>query len=314
MAADDAGNRSEVLQGIVGVAGITGAGKVGRPARRPGWAPAMVCRRPAAASLPRRCPAAAAAAGRVAAAGAGRHGAAAVAAGRGASGYRVVVSRDAEQTEWLSTQRVAGQQATLADLPEGVYVGVSAIGAQRLTGPASVQRFVVRLTPPAPFMLRPGKDSSQYGQQVGFAWAHVDGGVRAYEYEVAGDSDFRDAAVQPLRASRPRPAANWRSADGGGGCARSTPQGQPGPWSESVPFTELPPPQPSLADDGGDTLRIRWLPPARQPPRAIACSWRTRHVSPIRWSTRIPRPTRWRCRARARASTTCAWREREGRR
>ncbi len=261
VAADDAGNRSEVLQGIVGVAGIAGAGKVGKAgaAARVGAgygvsasgggklaAPVPLPPPPQLGALPQPVLGATAPLQWQPVA--------------GASGYRVVVSRDAEQTEWLSTQRVAGQQATLADLPEGVlYVGVSAIGAQHLTGPASVQRFVVRLTPPAPFMLRPGKDSSQYGQQVGFAWAHVDGGVRAYEYEVAGDSDFRDAAVQPLRseqteAGRELALGRWwwrvRSLDAAG---------QPGPWSESVPFTvEPPPPQPSLADDGGDTLRIRW--------------------------------------------------------
>jgi len=254
VAADDGGNRSEVLQGLVGVAGAGAAGARTKLSAGYGVSAAAGGRLAAPLRLPEP-PAQQALAQPVL-------GATAMLQWQpvhGATAYRVVVSRDAEQTEWLSTQQLAATHATLADLPEGdLYVGVSSVGAQHLTGRASVQRFIVKLNPPAPFMLRPGKDSTQYGQRVGFAWARVESGVHAYEYEVAGDADF-SGDVRPVRgeqieASSELAVGKWwwrvRSLDGAG---------MPGPWSEAVPFTvEPPPPQPSLADDGGDTLRIRW--------------------------------------------------------
>lgn len=175
-----------------------------------------------------------------------------------AASYRVVVSRDAAQTELLSSQAVEGTQAALQDLPEGeLYLGVSALDARRLGGAGAVMPFVVRLNPPAPFTLAPERDGTAYGETAMFTWAEVASAAQ-YEFEVAPNADFTQGAMQargtaPSASQALAPGRWWwrvRSVDAGG---------QPGPWSEPVAFALEPsPPQPRLEDDGGDTLRIAW--------------------------------------------------------
>ncbi|MHA7684178.1 FecR domain-containing protein [Cupriavidus sp. PET2-C1] len=175
-----------------------------------------------------------------------------------AASYRVVVSRDAAQTELLSSQAVDGTQAALQDLPEGqLYVGVSALDARHLGGAGAVMPFVVRLNPPAPFTLAPERDGTAYGETAMFTWAEVATAAQ-YECEVAANADFTQGVMQ-MRGTAPSasqalaPGRWWwrvRSVDAGG---------QPGPWSEPVAFALEPsPPQPRLEDDGGDALRIAW--------------------------------------------------------
>ncbi len=175
-----------------------------------------------------------------------------------AAAYRVVVSRDAAQTELLSSQTVGGAEAALQDLPEGtLYLGVSALDARRLGGAGTVAPLVVRLNPAAPFTLAPERGGTAYGEEAALRWAEVTG-VAQYEYEVAADADFRQGVVRARAdtpsASLPLAPGRWwwrvRSLDAAG---------QPGPWSEPVAFTQEPsPPQPSFDDDGGDTLHIAW--------------------------------------------------------
>ena len=175
-----------------------------------------------------------------------------------AAGYRVVVSRDAAQTELLSSQTVSAEQAALEDLPEGeLYLGVSALDATHLGGAGVVLPFAVRLNPPPPFTLEPERNGTAYGETVTFGWAEVASAAQ-YEFEVAADADFRQGAMQarsaaPSASQALAPGRWWwrvRSLDAGG---------QPGPWSEPGAFALEPsPPQPRLEDDGGDTLRIAW--------------------------------------------------------
>ncbi|AJG21843.1 putative peptidoglycan binding protein [Cupriavidus basilensis] len=175
-----------------------------------------------------------------------------------AASYRVVVSRDAAQTELLSSQAVEGTQAALQDLPEGeLYVGVSALDARHLGGAGAVMPFVVRLNPPAPFTLAPERDGAAYGETPMFTWAEVANAAQ-YEFEVAANADFTQGLLQargtvPSASQALAPGRWWwrvRSVDAGG---------QPGPWSEPVGFALEPsPPQPRLEDDGGDALRLAW--------------------------------------------------------
>ncbi|MDF3834861.1 FecR domain-containing protein [Cupriavidus basilensis] len=217
-----------------------------------------------------------------------------------AVGYRVVVARDAVQTELLSSQTVSGAQATLQDLPEGdLYVGVSALDARQLGGAGTVMPFTVRLNPPAPFTLVPERDGTAYGETVTFTWAEVASAAQ-YELEVAADADFGQGLVQardaaPMASQALAPGRWWwrvRSLDA---------TGQPGPWGEPVAFAVEPsPPQPRLEDDGGDTLRIAW--PATAAAAGTVQAYRlqmasddgfTHIVSEVRSETseaRLPRP------------------------
>ncbi|MGO4574630.1 FecR domain-containing protein [Cupriavidus sp. 2TAF22] len=219
-----------------------------------------------------------------------------------AAAYRVVVSRDAEQTELLSSQLVRRAEAGLQDLPEGtLYLGVSALDARQLGGAATVAPLVVRLSPPAPFTLAPERDGTAYGEETRFSWAEVAGAAQ-YEFEVAADADFSQGAVQARAAapaaSRPLAPGRWwwrvRSVDAAG---------QPGPWGEPVAFAQEPsPPQPRLEDDGGDTLRIAWPAAAAGGAGGAAQAYRlqmasdaafTRIVADVRSETneaRLPRP------------------------
>lgn len=181
---------------------------------------------------------------------------------QGAAGYRVSVARDTAHTELVWTGETADTHVGLDGLPEGsLYLAVSAIDVQRLTGkPASVP-FAVRLNPAAPFTLQPAGGTVRYGESVAFEWAAV-GAAASYELAVSADAGFAaPTATQPARseqmAQKLAPGA-WfwrvRSLDAAG---------RPGPWSAAVPFTLEPaPPVPTLRDDG-DRLRIGWPADAR---------------------------------------------------
>lgn len=250
VSADTGGSRSEVLEGKVGVGGASGAastveagfgvgvssaGKLSRPTALP---PPPVLVPPPREVL-------------------GPSVKVAWQPVPGAAGYQVAVARDAEQTEvvWSGTSDAA--RATPTGLPEGaLFLAVSTIGPDRITGRAAVAPFEVRLNPPAPFTVQPASGATRYGKQAGFEWAAVKTAV-AYEFEVAADADFtREAATQrvaEVHAGRELGLGHWwwrvRSIDD---------RNRPGPWSEPLGFfVEPAPPMPGMTDDG-NALRIGW--------------------------------------------------------
>ncbi|WER49217.1 FecR domain-containing protein [Cupriavidus sp. WKF15] len=176
---------------------------------------------------------------------------------QGAAGYRVSVARDAAHTELVWTGDTADTHIGLEGLPEGpLYLAVSAVDAQRLSGKPASAQFAVRLNPPAPFTLQPGAGTVRYGDSAEFEWAAV-GAAASYELAVSADAGFAATAVtlqgKSEHAVRKLAPGAWlwrvRSLDA---------RGRPGPWSAAVPFTLEPaPPVPSLKDDG-NSLRIGW--------------------------------------------------------
>ncbi|MFS8977402.1 FecR domain-containing protein [Cupriavidus necator] len=178
----------------------------------------------------------------------------------GATAYRVLVARDAALSElvWAGTTPAnTAPTARIDGLPEGtLYLSVSAVDAQALTGLGAHAPVSVRLNPPAPFTLQPAADAVRYGESVTFEWAAVQTAAR-YELALAADADFtRQAALHPASASgaaQPLAPGRWwwrvRSVDG---------KDLPGPWSAPVGFRVEPaPPVPTLQDDGS-TLQIGW--------------------------------------------------------
>lgn len=175
----------------------------------------------------------------------------------GASAYHVTVARDAALTELAWSGTTTDTRARPDGLPEGkLYLAVSAIDANRLTGLAAQAPVAVRLNPPAPFTLQPAADAVRYGEMVAFAWATVPSAA-SYELAVAADAGFAgEVARHPAAGSamsRPQaPGQYWwrvRSVDSGG---------RPGPWSAPVAYRVEPAgPVPTMQDDG-KTLRIGW--------------------------------------------------------
>jgi hypothetical protein len=175
----------------------------------------------------------------------------------GASAYHVKVARDAALTEVAWSGTTTDTRARPEGLPEGtLYLAVSAIDANRLTGLAAQAPVAVRLNPPAPFTLQPAADAVRYGETVAFAWAAVPGAA-SYELAVAGDAGFAGEvalhpADEPASAHPQAPGQYWwrvRSVDAAG---------RPGPWSAPVAYRVEPPgPVPSMQDDG-KTLQVGW--------------------------------------------------------
>ncbi|RDK08742.1 FecR family protein [Cupriavidus lacunae] len=178
----------------------------------------------------------------------------------GATGYRVLVARDAALSELAWTGTVSGPNVTTVrvdGLPEGtLYLSVSAIDKHQLTGYGAQAPVSVRLNPPAPFTQQPAADAVRYADAVAFEWATVPSAAR-YELAIGADPAFtREAAVHPATgpgATQALAPGRWwwrvRSVDAAG---------RPGPWSDAVPFSVEPkPPVPTLQDDGG-ALHIGW--------------------------------------------------------
>ncbi|MFJ4290481.1 FecR domain-containing protein [Cupriavidus sp. NPDC089707] len=175
----------------------------------------------------------------------------------GASAYRVTVARDAALTELAWSGTTTDTRARPEGLPEGtLYLAVSAIDANRLTGHAAQAPVAVRLNPPAPFTLQPAADAVRYGETVAFAWATVPSAA-SYELAVAGDAGFAgEVALQPAAepaSTQPQaPGQYWwrvRSVDAAG---------RPGPWSAPVAYRVEPPGPVASMQDDGKTLQIGW--------------------------------------------------------
>ncbi|MBV8158082.1 MAG: FecR domain-containing protein, partial [Dyella sp.] len=252
VSADDAGSRSEVIEGRVGVGagvrpgpatpveagfgiGVSPAGKLSKPA--------ALLPAPDIAALPQPVM--------------GHSVTVHWSPVPGAVGYRVEVARDPALTEWVSSGEVTAPEAVLSDLPDGpLQLAVSALSQDRLTGVAAVQPFTVRRNPPAPFSLAPEPDATVHGGAVAFRWAAVQG-VSGYELALAADSAFAQQAdmrrEDGVEASRTLPVGRWwwrlRSLDA---------QNRPGPWSDALQVTVQPaPPTPAPVDDGS-VLRVHW--------------------------------------------------------
>jgi hypothetical protein len=175
----------------------------------------------------------------------------------GATGYRVLVARDAALSELVWTGTTKATTASVDGLPEGtLYLSVSAIDKHQLTGLGAQSPVSVRLNPPAPFTLQPAADAVRYADAVAFEWADVQSAAR-YELALGADPAFtRQAAVHAATgagATQALAPGHWwwrvRSVDAAG---------RPGPWSGAVAFSVEPrPPVPSLQDDGS-TLHIGW--------------------------------------------------------
>jgi len=252
VSADDAGSRSEVIEGRVGVGagarpgpvthvvagfgiGVSPAGKLSKPA--------ALLPAPEIAALPKPV-----------------MGHSVTVHWRpvpGAVGYRVGVARDAALTEWISMGEVTGPETVLDDLPDGpLLLAVSALSPDRLAGIAGVQPFTVRRNPPAPFSLAPEPDATSHGGALSFRWAAVPG-VAGYELALAADSAFAQEAdvrrEDGLAASRTLPVGQWwwrlRSLDA---------QNQPGPWSDALQVNVQPPPPAPAPVDDGRVLRVHW--------------------------------------------------------
>jgi len=250
VSADDAGSRSEVVEGRVGAGTATGPATHVAAGFGIGVSPAGKLSKPSAllpappiAALPQPVM--------------GRSVTIHWQPVPGAVGYRVGVARDPALTEWVSTGDVAAPEAVLNDLPDGpLLLAVSALSADHLMGIAGVQPFTVRRNPAAPFSLAPQPDATVHGGAVEFRWAAVQD-ASGYELALAGDSAFsqtvdvrREDAVE---ARRTLPVGQWwwrlRSLDA---------QDRPGPWSDALQLTVQPEPPVPAPVDGGGVLRVHW--------------------------------------------------------
>ncbi|MBV8156875.1 MAG: hypothetical protein JO278_04410, partial [Dyella sp.] len=252
VSADDAGSRSEVIEGRVGVGagarpgsathvaagygvGVSNAGRLSKPAA---LLPAPEVTAPSQPITSRSVTVR-------------------WRAVQGATDYRVGVARDRALTEWVSAEDVASPEAVLNDLPDGeLFLAVSARSRERLTGLTDVQPIKVWRNPPAPFSLAPQPDAIEHGGEVAFRWAAVPD-ASSYELALAADREFmqqaevrREDGVEAIRALA---VGHWwwrlRSLDA---------QNRPGPWSDALEVTVQPaPPTPAPVDDGHE-LRVRW--------------------------------------------------------
>lgn len=176
----------------------------------------------------------------------------------GATRYRVIVARDDNHTEWLSVRQVTEPSAALTDLPEGrLTLVVNAIDANGFDGIEGVMRMTVVLHPAAPFTLQPANDAKQYGSSPVFGWAGVEEADQ-YDFQLSPDKNFQQV-VREVRTRATTLVSDvapgrwwWR--------VRSVnTDSRPGPWSLPVAFEARPVgPMPSMTDDGGSTLHIRW--------------------------------------------------------
>lgn len=176
----------------------------------------------------------------------------------GATGYRVLVSRDAERTEAVFRATVSAPTARLAGLPDGkLWLAVSAVDTAGLAGQPAVSELEIRLNPPAPFGIEPAPRSTQYGDAIALRWAEVEA-ARAYDYALAADEDFtRDviaARTTDNAAGHTVAPGQWwwrvRSVDG---------QGRHGPWSAPMAFRLMPqPPVVAPSEDHGGPLTLHW--------------------------------------------------------
>lgn len=175
----------------------------------------------------------------------------------GAVRYLLTVSRDADLTEIVWMGSTAALQESIGELPEGpVYLSVSAIASTGLVGIASTAPLQVRINPPAPLLLEPAAEHTQYGDAAHFEWATVPK-ISRYEIEVAQDAGFELGRVRwtttEVETSRPLVPGRWwwrvRSVDTAD---------LAGPWSDAVAFQMEPAGPVPRADDDGSVLRISW--------------------------------------------------------
>ncbi|TWG84919.1 FecR family protein [Cupriavidus gilardii J11] len=176
----------------------------------------------------------------------------------GATGYKVVVTRDAARTEALFRVIVTAPSVRLAGLPEGrLWLAVGALDRDGIAGEPVVEELTVRLNPPAPFAIAPASRATLHGTTGTFSWASVEGAA-AYRFELANNERFdapaTQARVDGTTISQPLTPGQWwwrvRSLDGEGG---------PGPWSAPVGFTVLPEaPTLVVQPDTGGPLQVHW--------------------------------------------------------
>jgi hypothetical protein len=176
----------------------------------------------------------------------------------GAIGYKVGVAADRGHTEWLSIQYVDRPEAVLTGLTSGnAWLVVSAIDAHQIVGMEASAGFTVDLGPPAPFVLQPIHQSTQYSEVSQFAWAEVTGAM-CYEYEIARDFAFSDGPIR-MRSAETRAGAKLDSGVWWWHIRSVDQSGAAGPWTDPIQFkTEPAAPEPIVELDGASFLNVRW--------------------------------------------------------
>ena len=182
----------------------------------------------------------------------------------GATHYRVQIAPDA-RFETLLLDRVtdAAPHASLPDLPNGDYAlrvrGIDDAGLEGLDAQCTLH---AAMHPQPPLVQAPQPGSKVRDQRPTFRWTESSEAT-SYAWQLAADADFtRVLAERPqvtgsrVRAPQDLPPGRyyWR-------IASRDDQGQPGPYTDALPFDRVtPPPAPSVGapEQSGDDFVLGW--------------------------------------------------------